>query len=351
MIHNSFSLDYKVSIFVQIDLNMKFGFRAPSFKRSLSAMTRGAATRALKKTFLPGYGQKGKSYYTGFEKSAYNKVYNLTTVSIYDLFKSHKSKRYITESDSLEQLERNREKLQAVAIRKEGLNQCDEVVKFLKECGKTDLNKSLQRAIHKVDSYYRKYIDKGVLCGENLYTFANRELNNQKETAIKGTTQYECEIAIDIISQLKQKTDYIQIIETIKNKYIEKTSSELPNRVITYPEELTCNPNAVEEGKLQLKIFDNLSNRIASGSVYMPAIHIKLLNLVIKYYGIQKKGIPITLYDFFEYELTQKLLTVKRDITKFEYHKALEIVNMLKSNMSVDEIYGYLKKNLSCDSL
>lgn len=322
---------------------MKFGFRKPSFKRSLSAMTRGAATRALKKALLPGYGQKGKSYYTGFEKSAYNKVYNLTTVSIFDLFKSHKPKQYITKSDKLEQLERDKEKLEVLAVRKEGLNQCDEVAKFLKECEKTDLNKSLQRAIHKVGSCYRKYIDKGVLCGEDLYTFANRELNNQKGTAIKGTTQYECEIAIDIINQLKQKTGHTLIIETIKNKYIEKTSSKLPNRVITYPEELTSNPNALEEGKLQLKTFDNLSNKIASGSVYMPAIHIKLLNLVIKYYSIQKKGIPITLYDYFEYELTQKLITTKRDTTKFEYYKALEIVNMLKSNISVDEIYEYLK--------
>ena len=75
---------------------MKFGFRTPSFKRSLSAMTRGAATRALKKALLPGYGQKGKSYYTGFRKSAYNKVYNLTTVSIFDLFKNHKSKSLVS---------------------------------------------------------------------------------------------------------------------------------------------------------------------------------------------------------------------------------------------------------------
>jgi len=306
-------------------------------------MTRGAATRALKKAILPGYGQKGKSYYTGFEKSAYNKVYNLTTFSIFDLFKSHKPKRNITQSEILEQQEKNREKLQAIAIRKDGLNQYDDVIKFLNECKKTDFNKSIQKAIQKVGSYARRYIDKGVFCGEDLYTFASKELNNQKETAIKGTTQYECEIAIDIINQLKQKTDYTLIIETINNKYIEKTSSELPNRVITYPEELTCNPNAVEEGKLQLKIFDNLSNKIAGGSVYMPAIHIKLLNLVIKYYGIQKKEIPITLYDYFEYELTQKLNTSKRDTTKFEYYKALEIVNMLKSNISVDEIYEYLR--------
>ena len=98
-------------------------------------MTRGAATRALKKVILPGYSQKGKSYYTEFKKSAYNKVYNLTTVSIFDLFRSHKPK-YITKSNKLERQERNREKLQVLDVRKEGFNQCDEVSKFLKECEK-----------------------------------------------------------------------------------------------------------------------------------------------------------------------------------------------------------------------
>ena len=77
---------------------MKFGFRTPSYKRSLSAMTRGALTRAIKKSMLPGYGQKGKSYYTSFSKSAYNKVYNLTTVSVFDLFKTERQNKSIDKS-------------------------------------------------------------------------------------------------------------------------------------------------------------------------------------------------------------------------------------------------------------
>ena len=307
-------------------------------------MTKGAATRALKKALLPGYGQKGKSYYTGFEKSAYNKVYNMTSVSIFDIFKSRKHKQY-TEYNRLADREQYIEKLKAVDIRKEGLNQCDNVFKFLKECDESNLNKSIQKALQKIQSYTRRYIDKGVLCGEDLYTFANKELNHQKESAIKGTTQYECEIAIDVVGQLKQKTENPRIIEYITNKYIEKTSSELPNRVVTYPKELTCNPNAIEESETQLQIFDSLSNKISKGSVYMPAIHIKLLNLASKYYSIQRKGISITLYDYLEYELTQKLTTCKREFTIFEYKKALSIVKMLKDNISVDDIYEYLRKS------
>ena len=38
---------------------MKFGFRTPSLKKSLSARTKGRLNRAIKKAVVPGYGKKG----------------------------------------------------------------------------------------------------------------------------------------------------------------------------------------------------------------------------------------------------------------------------------------------------
>lgn len=38
---------------------MKYGMRTPSWKKSLSARTKGRATRAVKKALIPGYGKKG----------------------------------------------------------------------------------------------------------------------------------------------------------------------------------------------------------------------------------------------------------------------------------------------------
>ena len=66
---------------------MKFGLRTPSLKRSLSARTKGRATRAVKKALIPGYGKKGMGWIKNPKKAAYNKVYNKTTFSIWDLFK------------------------------------------------------------------------------------------------------------------------------------------------------------------------------------------------------------------------------------------------------------------------
>ena len=66
---------------------MKFGLRTPSLKRSLKARTTGRAKRAVKKALIPGYGKKGAGWINNPKKAAYNKVYNKTSFSIWDLLK------------------------------------------------------------------------------------------------------------------------------------------------------------------------------------------------------------------------------------------------------------------------
>lgn len=66
---------------------MKFGMRKPSLKKSLKARTTGKAKRAIKKALIPGYGKKGTGWIKDPKKALYNKVYNKTTFSIFDLFK------------------------------------------------------------------------------------------------------------------------------------------------------------------------------------------------------------------------------------------------------------------------
>ena len=67
--------------------DMKIGMRTPSLKKSISARTKGQATRAIKKALIPGYGKKGMGWIKDPKKAAYNKVYNKTTFSLWDLFK------------------------------------------------------------------------------------------------------------------------------------------------------------------------------------------------------------------------------------------------------------------------
>ena len=68
-------------------IKMKYGFRTPSLKKSISARTTEKAKRKVKKVINPLYGKKGIGWIKNPEKAAYNKVYNKTTKSIWSLFK------------------------------------------------------------------------------------------------------------------------------------------------------------------------------------------------------------------------------------------------------------------------
>lgn len=68
---------------------MRYGFRAPSFKRSLSAATKGAAKRALMREIVPYYGKRGMGW-ANPKKAAYNRVYNMTTASPIDILTNKK---------------------------------------------------------------------------------------------------------------------------------------------------------------------------------------------------------------------------------------------------------------------
>lgn len=61
--------------------------RKPSLKKSIKARTTGKAKRAIKKSVIPGYGKKGTGWIKNPKKAAYNKVYNKTSISVFDIIK------------------------------------------------------------------------------------------------------------------------------------------------------------------------------------------------------------------------------------------------------------------------
>lgn len=73
-------------ITVRKEAAMKYGMRKPSWKKSLSARTKGRATRAVKKALIPGYGKKGMGW-LHTKRKLYNTVYKKITFSLFDLFK------------------------------------------------------------------------------------------------------------------------------------------------------------------------------------------------------------------------------------------------------------------------
>lgn len=66
---------------------MKIGIRKPSLKKSFKARTTGRVKRSIKRSINPLYGKKGMGYINNPKKAVYNKVYNKTTISVWDGFK------------------------------------------------------------------------------------------------------------------------------------------------------------------------------------------------------------------------------------------------------------------------
>ena len=66
---------------------MKIGFRIPSLKKSFKARTTSKYKRQLKSAIDPTYGKKGVGWFKNPKKALYNKIYNKTTKSIFDIFK------------------------------------------------------------------------------------------------------------------------------------------------------------------------------------------------------------------------------------------------------------------------
>jgi len=66
---------------------MKIGIRTPSLKKSIKARTTSKLKRKVKSTINPLYGKKGTGMIFEPKKAIYNKVYNKTSFSIWDLIK------------------------------------------------------------------------------------------------------------------------------------------------------------------------------------------------------------------------------------------------------------------------
>lgn len=61
---------------------MKYGYRIPNIKKSVSSKTTGRINRTVKKSINPLYSKRGMGYINNPEKAIYNKAYNKTTQSI-----------------------------------------------------------------------------------------------------------------------------------------------------------------------------------------------------------------------------------------------------------------------------
>lgn len=153
---------------------MKFGFRTPSFKRSLSAATKGAAKRALMREIVPYYGKRGMGW-SNPKKATYNHLYSMTTTSPVDLLTNTSSRR--TAAKPLMSEAEYQEKLSALEIRQIGLKQCEIPMALFKMIENDGSNASpMHQAIRRLHSYVLGYMNKPMKCGFDYCAMSTERL-------------------------------------------------------------------------------------------------------------------------------------------------------------------------------
>ncbi|MFI3294095.1 MAG: hypothetical protein SNI70_11345 [Rikenellaceae bacterium] len=321
---------------------MKFGFRKPSFKKSLAAATRGAITRSIRKAIIPGYGQKGMGIASP-KKYLYNRLYSMTTVDTVGLLlgkHSNTGQGRSSRTNTIRDTQQSyKPKQKALDIRNEGLRQYDIISKFIIRCSESSLN---PEAIKKIHGRANRYINKGVLCGEDLYQFAESDLRKLMETAATVSTVNECKIAISIISQLREGVNFDDIISNVKKSYTELAQAAptpfAKNRQ-AIPEELLNNPNGEQESLAQHKIlmdFYSFTENKKYGLFIIEA-KLKMINMCSK-----RHPDSINLFDFVKFKLSEQAELVKREQTKAQYRLAYNIIDMLDQRVPLDDICKYL---------
>ena len=255
---------------------MKFGFRTPSFKRSLSAATKGAAKRALMREIVPYYGKRGMGW-SNPKKAAYNHLYNMTTASPIDIvLDKPKSSRQSSPQKEITQVDYEN-KANALTAYKRGLKQC-EIPLALMDYIKDDISNinPIHKAIRRLHTYVSGYMNKPLSCGYDYCEMCDERLDNLQR--INPNVKEICLYIIHYIRKGLSADDIFAILSKAMPKpfngldsllgtiwvakFRDKTYAlefELPSVVMFYEvDPKTLNPNTNNSYGLGYSVIDGI---------------------------------------------------------------------------------------------
>lgn len=214
---------------------MKFGFRTPSFNRSLSAMTKGAAKRALMREIVPYYGKRGMGW-SNPKKAAYNHLYSMTTVSTVDLLTNTSNRRTSAAKSQLSEAE-YQAKLSALEIRQIGLKQCDTPMALFKMIeNEGDTERPMHQAIRQMHAFVLTYMRKPNNCGYDYCSFCTRRLQSKQ-----GMTAKAKNICMNIIGYINEGLPSDDVYAVLTHR---KTLKECRNNAPDVGEIADCSHSA-----------------------------------------------------------------------------------------------------------
>lgn len=145
---------------------MKFGFRKPSFKRSLSAATKGALKRAIMREIVPYYGKRGMGW-ANPKKAVYNHLYSMVTANPTDIVSNNRKPKRVERFQSSLLSDNNYEKeVNSIAIYSRGLEQIKVPMTLFDYIKDDILNDSpMHKAIRQLNTIVTRYLNRSMNCG------------------------------------------------------------------------------------------------------------------------------------------------------------------------------------------
>ena len=193
---------------------MKFGFRKPSLKSCISAMTTGALKRAILREFIPGYGKRGMGW-ANPKKAAYNHLYSMVTSNPVDLISETLKPKQATKSKSIISETEYQSKQNLINIYKLGIEQSRVAGELITEAkGVIGTETPIDKAIRRIFNYSCGYLNNSMSCGFDFCDMCVERLN--KIQRINPTVK---EICIDIVSLIRQGNNSKYIYNYLNGKF------------------------------------------------------------------------------------------------------------------------------------
>ncbi|MBQ8778551.1 MAG: hypothetical protein IJZ49_02415 [Alistipes sp.] len=192
---------------------MKFGFRMPSWRKSLAASTKAALTREIRRAIVPDYGKRSGSVFINPKKHVYNQLYNLTSVNPIDIVCGSTSD---SQSCAIEKGTRvNRNESQVVVLEK--IMKSDEkklINDFLDGYQEYKYNMMLMKVNVKLSSALVEYYKRPA--STNLFKELEQILNKRLSSAKRESTKLEYIAAIKVLNVLRECGNFEDALKQIK---------------------------------------------------------------------------------------------------------------------------------------
>ncbi|MCM1070779.1 MAG: hypothetical protein NC301_09315 [Bacteroides sp.] len=177
---------------------MKFGFRKPSLKRSIAAMTTAPIKRSILREIIPGYGKRGMGW-ANPKKATYNHLYNMTNIAPCDLIKSPRTTKSYPREKHLSQREYEL-RSHSLGTYQNGIEQCKIIIAlFGMANGAISDTTHAFKAVNRLFSYTSGYLNKPMNCGFDYCNMCQERLD--KVHRINPTTK---DICLNIVHRLKR---------------------------------------------------------------------------------------------------------------------------------------------------